>query len=249
MTNQTQSTVENHVQTIAITASEGQPVLDRESYQELTRLLRQSAVNPEVRVVVLRGFNGCFCKGGDLTEFLDHTKHDVLISTVTDLFQTLANFPKTLIASVDGDAIGVGCTVLFHCDMVFASERSTFRVPFVDFGLIPDAATSMLAPLRMGYMDAFRFFCLGQTLDAAAAKACAIVSDLVDSGEIAERTTFVARQLAKKPQYSLNETRSLLRGDRSLLHHRIDQEIELFRQALQDEATMRRLSRIARMAA
>ncbi|MEZ5810202.1 MAG: enoyl-CoA hydratase-related protein [Rhizobiaceae bacterium] len=249
MTNATENTLENHVQTIAVTSRPGPAVLDREAYAHLTETLRHSADNADVRVVVLRGFNGCFCKGGDLSEFLDKTKHGLLISTVTDLFRTLAEFPKPLIASVDGDAIGVGCTLLFHCDMVFASERSTFRVPFVDFGLIPDAATSMLAPQRMGYANAFRFFCLGDTLDASAALSCSIISDLVHSNDIAGRVAATARQLARKPQHSLLQTRGLLRGDRSGLKGRIDHEIALFRCALQDEGTMRRLSRIARLAA
>ncbi|MEX0345257.1 MAG: enoyl-CoA hydratase-related protein [Rhizobiaceae bacterium] len=247
--NYTGSNIVGHVQSIAITDTKGQAVLDRHSYEGLTNLLRQSAADPEVRVVVLRGISGCFCKGGDLSEFLDRTKHPLLISAVTDLFQTLAEFPKPLIASVDGDATGVGCTILFHCDMVFASERSTFRVPFVDFGLMPDAATSMLAPERMGYMNAFRFFCLGETLDVEAAKSCSIVSDLVSSEHIVSQTMLAARKLAKKPQHSLTRTRELLRGDRSGLRARIDHEIALFQCALQDERTIRRLSRIAKLAA
>lgn len=247
--NYNENNMAGHVQSIAITDTNGQVVLDRLSYEGLTNTLKQSAANPEVRVVVLRGISGCFCKGGDLSEFLDRSKHPQLISAVTDLFQTLAEFPKPLIASVDGDATGVGCTILFHCDLVFASERSTFRVPFVDFGLMPDAATSMLAPERMGYMNAFRFFCLGETLDGETAKSCSIVSDLVPSEHIASQTMLTARRLAKKPQRSLARTRELLRGDRSGLRERIDHEIALFQCALQDEGTIRRLSRIAKLAA
>ncbi len=247
--NYPESKTVGHVQTIAITATEGQAVLDRHSYEVLTELLRQSAADPNIRVVVLRGISGCFCKGGDLSEFLDRTKHVMLISAVTDLFLTLVEFPKPLVASVDGDAIGVGCTILFHCDMIFASERSTFRVPFVDLGLIPDAATSMLAPERMGYADAFRFFCLGETFSAKMAKSSSIVSEMVGSKEIEARTLYVARQLAKKPQHSLTRTRELLRGDRTGLRGRIDHEIALFQCALQDERTIRRLSKIAKLAA
>ncbi len=249
MTQSADSAVTNHVLTIAITHAGGQSTLDRQAYAQLTRMLKMAAVNPDVRVVVLRGFNGCFCRGGDLSEFLDTDLHHRLIATVTDLFQTLAEFPKPLIAGVDGDAIGVGCTLLFHCDMVIASEQSTFRAPFVDFGLIPDAATSALAPIQMGYGNAFRFFCLGETFDAATAKSSAIVTDLVESEELIAKTNSVARKLAKKPTFSLSQTRQLLRGDRASLRGQIDREIELFRDALQDEGTMRRLSKIAQLAA
>ena len=94
------------------------------------------------------------------------------------MFRTLATFPKPILACVDGDAVGVGCTILFHCDMVIASDQSTFRVPFVDLGLVPDAATSILAPERLGYAAAFRFFCLGDTLTAAEAKDLGLVAEI-----------------------------------------------------------------------
>ncbi len=150
----------NHITTITVASEEDRPFLDARAYERLARLLAQAAANDETRVVILRGLAGCFCLGGDFGEFLDPLRHENLIAAVTDMFRTLARFPKPILACVDGDAVGVGCTILFHCDLVVASPKSTFRVPFVDFGLVPDAATSILAPDRMGYGAAFRFFCL-----------------------------------------------------------------------------------------
>lgn len=164
------------------------------------------------------------------------------------MFRTLATFPKPILACVDGDAIGVGCTILFHCDMVIASSASTFRVPFVDFGLVPDAATSILAPQKLGYAGAFRFFCLGDTLHAEDAKALGLVAEIAHDG-VEEVTLGRARQLAKKPVAALLQTRGLLKGNPGALCDRIDEEISLFQQALQDDATLRRLQRIARLAA
>ena len=177
------------------------------------------------RVVVLRGLAGCFCLGGDFSEFLDATKHQQLIAAVTDMFRTLATFPKPILACVDGDAVGVGCTILFHCDMVIASGNSTFRVPFVDFGLVPDAATSILAPQKLGYAGAFRFFCLGDTLGAEDARALGLVAEIVADGSAEEAALGRARQLAKKPVAALLQTRGLLKGDTGVLCDRIDQEI------------------------
>ena len=132
--------------------------------------------------------------------------------------------------------------------MVIASEKSTFRVPFVDFGLVPDAATSILAPQRLGYAGAFRFFCLGDTLTAADARDLGLVAEI--AAEDTEQWTHSrARQLAKKPVEALRQTRGLLRGDGSDLCERIDEEISLFHKALQDDMTLRRLARIARLAA
>ncbi len=238
----------NHVLTLAVAADDGRPLLDRKAYDRLAATLRGAASDDEVRVVVLKGLSGCFCLGGDLSEFLDASKHAGLIGAVTDMFRTLATFPKPILACVDGDAVGVGCTILFHCDMVIASEKSTFRVPFVDLGLVPDAATSILAPQRMGYAAAFRFFCLGEALTAAEAERLGLVAGTTP-GDVEECTYARARQLAKKPVEALRQTRALLRGDGNELCDRIDEEISLFHKALQDDTTLRRLARIARRAA
>jgi enoyl-CoA hydratase/carnithine racemase len=238
----------NHILTVTVAAEDGRPLLDRGAYDRLAATLRSAADDEEVRVVVLRGLDGCFCLGGDFSEFLDASKHVALIEAVTGMFRTLATFPKPLLACVDGDAVGVGCTILFHCDMVIASGQSTFRVPFVDLGLVPDAATSILAPERLGYAAAFRFFCLGDTLRAAEARDLGLVSEI--AMENAEEWAFSrARQLAKKPVEALRQTRGLLRGDGHHLCDRIDEEISLFHKALQDETTLRRLARIARLVA
>lgn len=239
----------NHTLWLTLAGDNGRPILDHRAYARLARALEQAAASEEVRVVILRGLSGCFCLGGDLSEFIDVERHQSLIESVTDMFRALATFPKPILACVDGDAVGVGCTILFHCDLVYASAKSTFRVPFVDFGLVPDAATSILAPERLGYAAAFRFFCLGETLDAETALQLRLVSDLVGDAdpELAARDT--ARLLAKKPARALAQTRGLLKGDGSPLCDRIDKEISLFHDALRDETTVKRLARIARMTA
>ncbi len=239
----------NHTLVVKVSSTDGRPVLDGEAYESLARTFHEAADNEEVRVVVLRGLAGCFCLGGDFSEFLDATKHQRLIAAVTDMFRILATFPKPILACVDGDAVGVGCTILFHCDMVIAWSQSPFRVPFVDFGLVPDAATSILAPQKLGYPGAFRFFCLGDTLSAEDARALGLVAEIVPGGSAEEAALARARQLAKKPVAALRQTRGLLKGNTGELCDRIDQEISLFQQALQDDATLRRLQRIARLAA
>jgi enoyl-CoA hydratase/carnithine racemase len=243
-----QTEFRNHTLIVTVSSDDGRPVLDGRAYESLARIFHEAAIDGDVRVVVLRGLAGCFCLGGDFSEFLDATKHQRLIAAVTDMFRTLATFPKPVLACVDGDAVGVGCTILFHCDMVIASDESTFRVPFVDFGLVPDAATSILAPQKLGYAGAFRFFCLGDTLGAADARMLGLVTEIV-VGDVEEAALGRARQLAKKPVAALLQTRDLLKGDTGALCDRIDQEISLFQQALQDDTTLRRLQRIARLAA
>jgi enoyl-CoA hydratase/carnithine racemase len=245
----TQTEFRNHTLIVTVSSDDGRPVLDRRAYEGLAKTFQEAAIDDDVRVVVLRGLSGCFCLGGDFSEFLDATKHQRLIAAVTDMFRMLATFPKPVLACVDGDAVGVGCTILFHCDMVIASSKSTFRVPFVDFGLVPDAATSILAPQKLGYAGAFRFFCLGDTLHAEDARMLGLVTEIVVDASVEEAALGRARQLAKKPVAALLQTRGLLKGDTGALCDRIDQEISLFQQALQDDTTLKRLQRIARLAA
>lgn len=249
MATYSQSTTAHHIRTITVVSDDGKQVLDRRAYEDLAHALDAAAADPDTRVVVLRGLSGCFCLGGDFAEFLDPSRHPGLIGAVTALFRALATFPKPLLALVDGEAVGVGCTILFHCDLVVATPESIFRVPFVDFGLVPDAATSILAPEKLGYASAFRFFCLGETLRADQALAMGLLCETSASSDIAECVYTLARRLARKPVQALLQTRNLLRGDSAALCDRVDREISLFRQALADDTTMRRLKKIAQLAA
>lgn len=239
----------NGVLTTSLGQHPANPYLDHSAYRRLAGLLEFAGGDDDTRVVVLHGFGGCFCRGGDVGEFLDAGKHEELIQSVTALFRVLANFPKPLVAAVDGEAIGVGCTLLFHCDYVVATASSTLRVPFVDYGLVPDAATSILAPQRLGYGQAFKFFCLGEKLTADQAHGLGLVSDVAAEGASEAAASEVARLLARKPAKALLQTRQLMRGDPQALCRRIDEEISLFHGALKDSATLRRLRLIARKSA
>lgn len=234
---------------ITLGPDEDSRFLNRHAYCALAERLQRAAADDTIRAVVLLGRDGCFCLGGDLGEMTDAGQHLPLLAAVSDLFTSLATFPKPIIAAVDGEAIGVGCTMLYHCDLVLATERSRFRVPFVDFGLVPDAATSILAPERMGYAAAFRFFCLGEALDAGAARDAGIVSQIAATGCVVGEAIDTATRLARKPGNALRQTRELLRGDRSRLCQQIGRELSLFHEALKDEHTVRRLRKLARYAA
>ena len=244
-------TIFNSSLVVTLHDGRGEASLDRSAYLTLAKVLAEAGRNDAIRSVILRGFAGCFCRGADLNEFTDPESYPGLIDAVTSYFRALADFPKPLLACVDGEATGVGCTTLFHCDMIFASATSTFRVPFVDFGLVPDAATSLLAPDRLGYTEAFRFFCLGQALSAERAAAIGLVSEVCAG---TEEETFalaldIARLVGRKPSGALETTRRLLRGEQRRIRNQIDREIELFRDALRDDRTIRRIKRLARMAA
>jgi enoyl-CoA hydratase/carnithine racemase len=140
-------------------------------------------------------------------------------------------------AGVDGLCVGIGTTLLLHCDYIVASGRSVLRAPFVDLGLVPEAASSLLAPRLMGQARAFELLCLGGHFDAARAQQCGLVNEVIEAEQVTPRICAVAAALAAKPPAALLLSRRLLRGDPVELLARIDTEAQLFSQQLQsDEA-------------
>jgi enoyl-CoA hydratase/carnithine racemase len=216
-----------------------------EGYNALSRQLAEALDNDKVSAVVLHGVEGCFCRGGNIAELLDEETHPELVASVTEAFHALSSFDKPLIAIVEGEATGVGCSMLFHCDIVLASRVSRFSAPFVDFGLVPEAAASVLAPEQLGYRHAFRFFCLGEPLSAEQALQLGLVSELIEADEMKAHVAELCRRIGRKPLASLTLTKTLLKTRASALSSRIDDEIAHFRHRLADPATKRRMALIA----
>ncbi len=140
-------------------------------------------------------------------------------------------------AAVDGVAVGVGTTMLFHCDLIYASPSAKFRMPFVDLGLVPEAASSLLVPLRVGMAKATEMLMLGDAFNAEDALRLGVINAIVPAEKLVDHALEQATRLAAKPRNALAQTRRLLRGDRADVLKRIDDEIVLFTAALQsDEA-------------
>ncbi len=127
---------------------------------------------------------------------------------------------KPLIAGVDGQAIGIGTTLLLHCDLVYATPRATFATPFLDLGLVPEAASSLLIPRVMGYPRAFEMLVLGETFSAGRACDAGLVNALVDPESLDIHVLSVAARLAKKPPHALLTAKRLMRGDASTILER-----------------------------
>ena len=144
----------------------------------------------------------------------------------------LAEFEKPLIAAVDGLAVGVGTTLLFHCDLVYATPESRFQMPFVNLGLVPEAGSSLLAPQRFGRAKAAEFLLLAEPFDAKEAHALGLVNALVPQAELIAHAMGKAAALAAKPRAALLATRRLMRGDAEALKARMAEEMHAFAAAL-----------------
>jgi enoyl-CoA hydratase/carnithine racemase len=191
----------------------------------------EAAQKDDTRAVVITGSEGVFCAGNDIGDFIKSASGDASAMKATLRFlAVLSRFEKPLIGAVDGLAIGVGTTMLMHCDLVVATGRSVFQTPFVDLGLVPEAGSSWLAPRLMGHANAFAMLGLGQKFTADEAHHAGLINKVVldEKVEAAE----LAEALAAKPPEALKISRDLVRGDRSELYARMDEEAKLFGERL-----------------
>lgn len=220
---------EDHVQTLRINRPDKKNALTSDMYAAMAAGLREGDADPDIAVHLLAGTGGIFTAGNDLGDFLLMAESGDFDPTVFDFMKALVTSEKPIVAAVDGLAVGIGTTMLLHCDLVYASENAEFRTPFLNLGIVPEAASSLLAPARMGFAPAFELLCAGQPFDAERALRVGLVNAVVPAGELEDCARDAARGLAAKPVEAMASARKLMRGDPSIILQRIDEEIELFK--------------------
>ena len=185
-------------------------------YQSMADAL--AAVNDDAatRVVVIQGHETIFSAGNDIADFLNKPPAGQ-DSPVFQFLRAIASFTKPLIAAVNGPAVGVGTTLLLHCDLVYAGDNAAFSMPFVNLGLCPEAASSLLVPQLMGYHRAAEALLLGEPFMAEAALEVGLVNRVVPPLETNTYAQSVARRLAAKPLSSLIETKRLMKKNQGPL--------------------------------
>jgi len=192
-----------------------------------------SATAPEIRCVVIAGAPGAFCAGNDLQDFLAASSSAAgLAPLLVGFLHTLARAQTPLVAAVNGLAVGIGTTLLLHCDHAVVSSDARFSTPFVHLGLVPEAASSLLGPRRMGHARAFALLAMGRPLDAAGALAAGLVNSVVAPAEVEAEAMRAAREIAALPVEALAATRALLRGPPDEAVRRIDEEAAEFKRRL-----------------
>ncbi len=210
--------------------------LTQPMYAAMTTALNEAGANDAIRALMIAGGAGAFCAGSDIGDFQKRAEGG-LESVTVDFLHALARNQKPLVAAVGGLAVGIGTTMLLHCDHVVAATNATFMTPFIKLGLIPEAASSLLAPMRMGYARAFAMLVMGRPLSAGEAKEAGIVHTLVDAAAVDETALQAAREIAALPAGAVAVARKLLRSDAADVAARIELEVELFQERLRsDEA-------------
>ncbi len=202
-------------------------------YVAMTEALDSAERNSEIRAVLLHGQSDVFTSGNDLADFLqnpaiapDHPAYAFV--------RRISTFEKPIVAAVTGSCIGVGATMLLHCDLVYAGESAIFALPFVNLGLCPEAASSLLLPLAAGQARAAEILMIGEPFGARRAAECGIVSAVLPDAEVVAHATAQARKLATKPPAALRLTKQLARrGVRNEVAETIKEETGHFQRRLE----------------
>lgn len=216
------------IQVIRINRPAKKNALTEAMYGALADALIKGDQDSAVRVHVIFGTAGVFTAGNDIADFLKAAMGEAGELQGLRFISQLPRVAKPLIAGVDGAAIGVGTTMLFHCDLVYATPSASFATPFTDLGLVPEAASSLLMPERMGYARAFEMLAMGASFTAERMREAGLVNAIVAPEDLEATVMRQAAGLAKKPQEALGISRRLIRMDTSATQERIKIEIAAF---------------------
>ena len=217
------------VLTLTIDRPEKKNALTNDMYGQFADALEATRTDESVRCVVITGAGDTFTAGNDLGDFARVASGDLkqLDRHVHRVLDVLATFEKPVVAAVPGLAVGIGTTMLLHCDLVFLADTALLSTPFVDLALVPEAASSLLLQARIGYARAFAMFALGEKVDAASALAWGLANRVVKGEELQAIAQAAAQALAARPPGAVVATKGLMR-DRERLQAQIAREGKAF---------------------
>jgi enoyl-CoA hydratase/carnithine racemase len=217
--------------TITMRRPEKKNTLTQEMYLAISDAIDSAQSNPAIRCLILTGRSGVFTAGNDIGDFLQAATAEDGVTRPRNaviFLQSLVNNNKPIIAAVDGIAIGIGTTMVFHCDYVIASTTTTFSSPFIQYGLVPDGATSLLVPRMVGHQRAFSMLIMGRPMTAEDAREAGLVNTVVSPGHAVIEAKKVAREICALPADAVAISRKLLKLPTEDMFRRIGQEDHLF---------------------
>ncbi len=225
----------NKVLTITINRPERRNALDTATYDALTQAFESTTGRNDLHAIILQGTQQYFTAGNDLRDFQSKPKGE---SAGLRFLRSLVNTDIPVIAAVEGAAIGIGVTMLMHCDFIIAASDTTFRIPFVPLGLCPEGASSVLLAQYVGIRKANEWLYLGQPFTAQEALESKFINELVAPGETLDKASKIANTMAAQSLLSLKTTKSLLKRTLTpLINESLDCEREAFVKCLiSDEA-------------
>jgi len=236
MTDHVKISVDGGVMEIAWNRPDKKNALSNDMYAAATAALLEASVEPSIRVVLLTGEGDAFTSGNDLADFAavamgkGEAKAHAFI-------EAIAQFRKPIVAAVPGLAVGVGTTMLLHCDLVFVAETAKLTTPFVNLALTPEAASSILLPLRIGHQRAFAMFAVGEALTGVQAAQYGLANAALPAGEVLGAARRAAAEIAKRPPGAVLATKQLMRDGLHIMG-RIHEESAIFGERLKSAEAM-----------
>jgi enoyl-CoA hydratase/carnithine racemase len=227
---------EGNILVLSFNRPEKMNALTRSMYAGLATGLNEAAGDFGIRAVIITSESQHFTAGNDISDFMDNPPTSES-SEVSRFLESLLNFPKPLIAAVKGNAVGVGTTMLLHCDVVVASPAAKFSMPFASLGLVPEAGSSFLFPQLVGYQRAARIFMTGESFDAPMAVEMGLVTS-IENDPLSEAMK-IAQQIADQPPQAIINTKALLKArSHDAVAAVMKAEFEIFAMALQSDEAM-----------
>jgi enoyl-CoA hydratase/carnithine racemase len=202
-------------------------------YAALRDALAAARIDPEVRVILISGAGETFCAGNDLNDFLNAPSNPDVEQPVQGFLREISSCEKIIVAAVQGAAVGVGTTMLLHCDLVVAADNTIFKTPFADLGLVPEAASSLLLPRVLGQQRAAAMFLLGEALTAQVAYAAGLVAFLKTRDTFFDTACDIAKSLVHKAPNALRLTKQLMKSESVSVAGRMAEENASFGHQLQ----------------
>jgi enoyl-CoA hydratase/carnithine racemase len=219
------------VLSLVLARPEKKNALTAAMYDALSAAFAEANGADDIGAILISGKGGVFTAGNDIGDFL-RAAGSPEASPGVKFLHALNGLEKPLVAAVEGPAIGIGTTLCFHCDLVYAAPTTRFQMPFVDLALVPEAASSLLAPQRFGMARAAQALLLAEPFDAAEAYRLGLINAVVEADALYAQALDKAKALAAKPRAALLATRKLLRGDTGVIQTRMAEENRAFGQAL-----------------
>ena len=216
---------------IRLNRPEKRNALNGAMYEACLDALVGGCARASVRAFLFTSEGPTFCAGNDIADFL-RLGGEVQQTPATRFIRALPTCTKPMVAAVQGEAVGIGTTMLLHCDLVYASPEASLSVPFVGMGLVPEAGSSLLLPQRLGAQRAARMLLLGEPMGAGQALQAGLLNEIVPHDALRGHASAKAAILAAKPPMALAAARALMRAGQDALLARMDQEMEAFARAV-----------------
>ncbi len=223
--------VSDRILTLTVNRPDKKNALTVAMYAALADAVTNANDDAVVRVVLITGTEDSYTAGNDLKDFLENPPVDSA-SPVFRFMHAIASAQKPVVAAVNGLAIGIGATMLLHCDLVYAVDTARFQMPFVNLGLVPELGSSLVLPVLAGHARAAELLMMGDPFDSTTAKEIGLVNGICSADTLLSTARDAATKLAAKPPAALRKTKALMNADLDTVRARIDAEAKVFGEQL-----------------